>query len=75
MDFIRNAQGMIGEALSGQNHQSLVRFLEEESGQDIIEYVLLASVLGLFAIAGVKGVAANVLLVWQNLANGFANSI
>ena len=38
----------------------LSRFLEDESGQDLIEYGLIAGLLGLGTIASLKGVATAV---------------
>ncbi len=75
MDFIDSAKKKIVKARGVLQQPALVELFRDESGQDLIEYVLIASVLSLFAIAGVKGVAANVLTIWQNLAIGFAAAV
>jgi Flp pilus assembly pilin Flp len=75
VNFITDAKGSIVKMIGERNHQSLTEFIEEESGQDLIEYVLLVSVLSLFAIAGVQGVAANVLSMWHTLATGFTSAL
>lgn len=40
--------------------QALRNLLRDESGQDLIEYALVAAVLGLAAIAGMSSLASNI---------------
>ncbi len=57
------------------DYGSLREFFEEESGQDQIEYVLVAALLSLSAVATLKGLAADVTWLWQNLSTSLASSI
>ena len=47
----------------------------DESGQDLIEYALLAAVLALGAIAGTNNLAAGVANNLNSIANAVTNSI
>ena len=52
--------------------QRVVRFARREEGQDLLEYALLAGLVAMFAIVGVRAVgttAENVL--WQTIAQNF----
>jgi Flp pilus assembly pilin Flp len=42
---------------------ALLRFVREESGQDIIEYALLSALIGVVGI-----------LIWQNIGSGLASA-
>jgi pilus assembly protein Flp/PilA len=42
----------------------LKQFGADESGQDLVEYALVVGLLGLGAIATLKGVASNVAIVF-----------
>lgn len=42
-------------------------FLDDQSGQDMIEYALVVAVIGLGTIACLKGLASNIANFW----NGF----
>ena len=48
-----------------------VRLLAEESGQDLIEYALVAATIGLGTVAGVNGLAASVAKDMNLLLSGF----
>ncbi len=63
------------KVLGGRRHQSLVQFLEEESGQDQLEFALVAALLSLSAVATLKGLANDVLVLWNGLATNLASSI
>lgn len=43
--------------------RALVRFVSDESGQDIIEYALLSALIGVVGI-----------LIWQNIGIGIGNA-
>ena len=49
-------------------------FLAEDSGQDMIEYVLVAGVIGLGAIASVGGVATIVKNMLTTLVTSFQSA-
>jgi pilus assembly protein Flp/PilA len=38
----------------------LGKFLQDESGQDLIEYALIAALIALVAIAGLNGLASSI---------------
>ncbi|HEY6448052.1 MAG TPA: Flp family type IVb pilin [Acidobacteriaceae bacterium] len=38
----------------------LTRFLNDESGQDLIEYALIAALIALVAVAGLNGLASSI---------------
>jgi Flp pilus assembly pilin Flp len=67
--------GSIVKALGQRKRQALVEFVEEELGQDQIEFALVAALLSLSAIAALKGLAADVTTLWQGLATNLASSI
>jgi Flp pilus assembly pilin Flp len=67
--------GSIVKALGQRKRQALVEFVEEELGQDQIEFALVAALLSLSAIAALKGLAADVTMLWQGLATNLASSI
>ena len=51
---------------------TVVSFARREEGQDLLEYALLAGLVAMFAIVGVRAVgttAENVL--WQTIAQNF----
>lgn len=52
-------------------HASLRRLLADDSGQDMVEYALVASFLGLGTIAGVNGLASKIANDLNLLLNGF----
>jgi Flp pilus assembly pilin Flp len=62
-------------ALGDRMHQVLVRLLEEESGQNQLEFALVAALLSLSAVATLKGLAADVTWLWQGLAANLASAI
>jgi Flp pilus assembly pilin Flp len=55
--------------------RALARFYREEDGQDLIEYVLIFTVVGLGAISGVHGVAAQVSGYFNTIKQAVANDI
>jgi pilus assembly protein Flp/PilA len=44
----------------GEFAWQFVRLIEDESGQDMIEYALIAATVGLGTVAGVNGLASSV---------------
>ena len=48
------------------------RNLRKEDGQDLLEYGLLAAMIGLFALGAVATVGQTIYTVfWNNIANNF----
>ena len=56
-------------------HSALARFYREEDGQDLIEYVLIFTIIGLGAITGVHGVATQVSGYFNIVKQAVANDI
>ncbi len=75
MKFMVRMKGRKMNALGEWEYQAFIDFVEEESGQDQIEFALVAALLALAAIASLKGLAADVLWLWQGLATNLAFSI
>ncbi len=51
------------------------RFLEEELGQDLIEYALIAGLLGLGAVAALKNVASSVGTVFSAVGSTLTTAV
>lgn len=49
-------------------------FAWEELGQDLIEYALLAALLGLGAVSSMKGLSVQISNSFSNVSNTFANA-
>ena len=47
----------------------------EESGQDMIEYALIAATIGLASVAGVNGLSASVARYMGIVGMGFENAL
>ncbi len=75
MDFLSFAGADDADAAGGRKRQAIAEFLAEESGQDQLEFALVAALLGLSAIVALKELAADVLWLWQSLATNLASSI
>lgn len=50
------------------------RLMLEDSGQDLIEYALVAALIGLGAVAALQGVTNSVGNVFNNLGNTFSTA-
>lgn len=50
------------------------KLISEESGQDLIEYALVAALIGLGAVAALKGVTNSVGNVFNSLGNTFTTA-
>jgi pilus assembly protein Flp/PilA len=55
--------------------QSLLDVLHDESGQDLIEYALVAATIGLGTVAGVNGLASHIANYLTIVDNRFNNSL
>lgn len=54
---------------------NLVRLIHDCSGQDLIEYALVAACIGLLAVASTNGVATTVGQMLITVGNTFTSSI
>jgi pilus assembly protein Flp/PilA len=50
-------------------------FLNDESGQDQIEYALVAALLSLGAVASLRSVSTSIAAAWNQLGPTFAAAI
>lgn len=53
----------------------LARLLSDESGQDMIEYALIAATIGLGTVAGINGIANSIASYVGLVGAGFDNAI
>jgi pilus assembly protein Flp/PilA len=49
-----------------------VAFIKDESGQDLIEYALVAGLIGLGAVAAMTGLAGKITAAFNSVGNGLA---
>ncbi len=54
--------------------ESLLRFLNDEQGQDLIEYTLLMAFIALASAAIFVGAGGSVNGIWQNASNQLSNA-
>ena len=54
--------------------QLLKNLVVEESGQDLIEYALVAALVGLGAVAAMKGLSNNIGNTFNSVGTGLANA-
>lgn len=53
----------------------LARLLSDQSGQDMIEYALIAATIGLGTVAGINGIANSISSYVGLVGTGFENAI
>ena len=54
---------------------SLSRLLSDETGQDLIEYALLAALIGIGAVAAIKGLATRVVSAFTFIGTSLTSSL
>ena len=54
---------------------SLEHLLRDDSGQDMIEYALIATFIGLSTVTGIHGLASSVANYFNIVDSGFNNSL
>ncbi len=59
----------------GQPFHSLIRFLGDESGQDLIEYALIAALIGLGAVVSMKGLATKIGNAFSTIGTNLTSNI
>lgn len=64
-----------GQSSQAQRRRDLIRALLDQSGQDLIEYALLLSLVGLAATAGMQSVASKVSAAYSNIGTAFAANV
>jgi pilus assembly protein Flp/PilA len=54
--------------------QIFVNLVKEDSGQDLIEYALVAALVGLGAVAAMKGLGNSIGTAFNGVGNALANA-
>jgi pilus assembly protein Flp/PilA len=55
--------------------QGFVAFMKEESGQDLIEYALVAGLIGLGALAAMTGLSGKIGSAFNTVGNSLTGSV
>ena len=55
--------------------QLLKTFVQDESGQDLIEYALIAALLGLGSVASMQGLANSIATTFTGVGNNLSNAV
>lgn len=55
--------------------QLLKNLIAEESGQDLIEYALVAALVGLGSVAAMNGLAGSIANTFNGIGNALTNSV
>jgi pilus assembly protein Flp/PilA len=53
----------------------LIALMQDESGQDLIEYALVAGLIGLGAVAAMTGLSSTIGNAFSSVGNSLANSV
>ena len=53
----------------------LQNLMAEESGQDLIEYALVAALVGLGSVASMQGLATSIATTFNGVGNALSNSV
>lgn len=75
--FIKVCQAFADKRIGGGGRmQKLLRaFLGDESGQDLIEYALVAAILALAAVAGMSTLASNISNAFSTVSSSLSSAI
>ncbi len=55
--------------------QALRNLLQDESGQDLIEYALVAAIIGLAAVAGMSTLATNISNAFSAVGSKLSSAV
>jgi pilus assembly protein Flp/PilA len=55
--------------------QALIAFLKDESGQDLIEYALVAGLIGLGAVIAMTSLSGKIGNAFNTVGNNLTNSV
>ena len=50
-------------------------FLQDESGQDLIEYALVAGLIGLAAVTAMSGLGTKITAAFSSVGNSLASAV
>jgi len=57
------------------DHRTVSSFFVDDSGQDMMEYALVAALLSLCAVASLQALSAEILSMWLGLTSTFNSNI
>jgi pilus assembly protein Flp/PilA len=55
--------------------QLMLKLIVEDSGQDLIEYALVAALVGLGSVAAMKGLATSITNAFSGVGNALTNAV
>jgi pilus assembly protein Flp/PilA len=55
--------------------QAFVAFMQDESGQDLIEYALVAGLIGLGAVVAMTGLSGKIETAFNTVGNSLASAV
>lgn len=55
--------------------QLMMKFMKEESGQDLIEYALVAALVGLGSVAAMGSLANSIANTFNGVGNSLTNAV
>jgi pilus assembly protein Flp/PilA len=55
--------------------RAFVAFIEDESGQDLIEYALVAGLIGLGAVVAMTGLAGKIGTAFNTVGNNLTSTV
>jgi pilus assembly protein Flp/PilA len=55
--------------------QHVSKFLKDESGQDLIEYALVAALVGLGSVAAMSGLSNSIANTFNGVGNQLTNAV
>ena len=64
-----------GEPNMANMKQLLLNLIEEESGQDLIEYALVAALVGLGSVASMSTLASSISNTFANIGTTLTNAV
>jgi pilus assembly protein Flp/PilA len=67
-------QEQLGEPKMKNMTQLLKNLMTEESGQDLIEYALVAALVGLGAVASMQGLANSIATAFNGVGTALSNA-
>jgi pilus assembly protein Flp/PilA len=70
-----SAQGNVFLKPAIQIPPALLEFIRDESGQDLIEYALVAGLIGLGAVVAMSGLSTKIKAALNSVGSGLSNAI
>ena len=61
--------------MTGNFKQAFKRFMADESGQDLIEYALVAGLIGLGTVTAMTGLSTKIATAFNSIGSQLANAV